>query len=96
MADISGGTLDSVKLRLTAKKGKAPQSTQSDNNGYFEFKDVTENTYYIRAQKEGYKRVKSMVVLQAGEIKEIKIDMKLKPPLETSSTSSASTSATVW
>jgi hypothetical protein len=78
VVDLNGDPLISVNLRLAGKKTKTSKSTLSDKNGYFEFKDLTADTYGILAKKKGYNPAKSAVVLQTGEIKEIEIEMSPK------------------
>ncbi len=78
VVDVNGDPLTLASLRLSGKKTKTSKSTLSDKNGYFEFKDLTADTYSLLAKKKGYNQAKSVVVLQTGEIKEIEIEMKPK------------------
>jgi len=70
--------IESVKLKLKGKLTKTSNTTSSDEEGYFEFKDLDKDTYLITASKKGYKTSKKKISLGEGEEKVIKIKMKKK------------------
>ena len=70
--------IESVKLKLKGKLTKTSNTTSSDEEWYFEFKDLDKDTYLITASKKGYKTSKKKISLGEGEEKVIKIKMKKK------------------
>jgi len=74
--DTSGNPIEGATLILTKKKTKVLETTVSDANGYFTFENLVANKYIIFAKKQGYKLSKLAIKLEAGETKEIEIEMK--------------------
>ncbi len=76
VVDIRGKPIESVKLNLKGIKTGTKTMTSSDADGFFEFEDLSADTYIILAKKKGYKKGKKMVTLEEGEEIEIEIEMK--------------------
>ena len=74
--DKKDNPIGSAKIRLKGANSKVLKKTVSDEDGVFEFTDLDADTYTITAIKNGYKRVKQTVTLEAGEEKDIEIVMK--------------------
>lgn len=76
VVDIRGKPIESVKLNLKGIKTGTKTMTSSDADGFFEFEDLSADTYIILAKKKGYKKGKKTVTLEEGEEIEIEIEMK--------------------
>lgn len=76
VVDIQGEPIESVKLNLKGIKTGTKTKTSSDADGFFEFEDLSADTYIIFAKKKGYKKGKKTVTLEEGEEIEIEIEMK--------------------
>ena len=74
--DKRGNPIESAKIRRKGSNSKVLKKTISDEDGLFEFTDLDADTYIITALKKGYKTVKQMITLEAGEEKDIEIVMK--------------------
>jgi hypothetical protein len=78
VVDSRNKPIESVKLKLKGKLTKTSKTTSSDEEGYFEFKDLDKDNYLITASKKGYKTSKKKIRLGEGKEKVIKIKMKKK------------------
>jgi len=78
VVDSKNKSIESVKLKLKGKLTKTSKTTSSDEEGYFEFKDLDKDNYLITASKKGYKTSKKKISLGEGKEKVIKIKMKKK------------------
>ena len=76
VVDIQGEPIESVKLNLKGIKTGTKTKTSSDADGFFEFEDLSADTYIIFAKKKGYKKGKKTVKLDDGEETEIEVEMK--------------------
>lgn len=74
--DTSGNSIEGATVALAKKKTKILETTVSDANGYFQFENLISSNYIIYAKKQGYKPGKIIIKLEAGETKEIAIEMK--------------------
>ena len=73
---IRGEPIESVKLNLKGIKTGTKTMTSSDADGFFEFEDLSADTYIILAKKKGYKKGKKTVTLEEGEEIDLEIEMK--------------------
>ena len=78
VTDTEGYPIESAKIRLKGKQTKVPKRTTSDEDGAFEFTDLSADTYTITATRKGYKKGKQVVPLGKGEDADIEIEMKKK------------------
>lgn len=88
MSKITGYVVDfdtndpvaSARVWYINKGGKltAKNITQTDDNGYFKFKELSRGYYVVYASKKGYKQQQVKIKLQQGETKEISISLKKK------------------
>ena len=76
VADTEGDPIKSAKIRLIGKRTKVSKRTTSDEDGFFEFTDLSADTYTITATRKGYKKGKQVVTLEEGEDADIEIEMK--------------------
>ena len=76
IADTEGNPIESAKIRLIGKQTKVSKRTTSDEDGFFEFTDLSADTYTITATRKGYKKGKQVVTLEEGEDADIEIEMK--------------------
>src|SRR3989339_149426 len=76
--DTTGNYIEGATISLASKKAKVLETTVSDSNGYFKFENFVANNYIIFAKKQGYKPGKLIIKLEAGETKEVEIEIKPK------------------
>ncbi len=76
VVDIKGNPVESVSLKLKGLKTKASKTEATDADGFFEFSDLSADTYVITAKKNRYKTVKKSVKIGDGESKEVEIEMR--------------------
>ncbi len=76
VVNIRGVPIESATLSLKGIKAGTKTTTSSDADGYFEFEDLSADTYVIIAKKSGYKKGKKTVTLEEGETIEIEFKMK--------------------
>jgi alpha-tubulin suppressor-like RCC1 family protein len=76
ITDTEGYPIESAKIRLKGKRTKVSKKTTSDEYGFFEFTDLSADTYTITATRKGYKKGKQVVTLGQGEDANIAIEMK--------------------
>ncbi len=76
ITDTEGYPIESAKIRLKGKRTKVSKKTTSDEDGFFEFTDLSADTYTITATRKGYKKGKQVVTLGQGEDANIAIEMK--------------------
>ena len=76
VTDTEGYPIESAKIRLKGKRTKVSKKTTSDEYGFFEFTDLSADTYTITATRKGYKKGKQVITLGKGEDADIEIEMK--------------------
>ena len=74
--DKEGYPIESAKIKLKGKQTRVSKRTTSDEDGAFEFTDLSADTYTITATRKGYKKGKQVVPLGKGEDADIEIEMK--------------------
>src|SRR3990172_2957508 len=74
--DMKGYPIESAKIRLKGKQTRVSKRTTSDEDGAFEFTDLSADTYTITATRKGYKKGKQVVSLEKGEDADVEIEMK--------------------
>ncbi len=76
VVDIKGNPIESVGLKLKGVRTKVSKTEATDADGFFEFSDLSADTYVITAKKNRYKTVKKSVTIGDGESKEVEIEMR--------------------
>jgi len=76
VVNIKSNPIEFVRLRLKGIKTKVKKTASSDEDGFFEFTGLKEDTYVITAKKKRYKNAKKTVKLGEGEDEEIEIEMR--------------------
>ena len=76
ITDTEGNPIESAKIRLIGKRTKVSKRTTSDEDGFFEFTDLSADTYTITATRKGYKKGRQVITLGQGEDADIEIEMK--------------------
>ena len=76
VTDTEGYPIESAKIRLRGKQTRVSKRTTSDEDGFFEFPDLSADTYTITATRKGYKKGKQVITLGKGEDADIEIEMK--------------------
>jgi hypothetical protein len=76
VVDIRGEPIESVRLRLKGLRTKVSATETSDADGYFEFDELSADSYVITARKKRYRNAKLTVEIEEGEGEEIEIELR--------------------
>ena len=76
--DTEGFPIESAKIKLKGAQTKVSKRTTSDEDGTFEFNDLSADTYIITATTKGYRKGKQVVPLEKGEDADVEIVMEEK------------------
>ncbi|MBM4055130.1 MAG: DUF1565 domain-containing protein, partial [Planctomycetes bacterium] len=63
VTDENNEPVESVKVKIKGKKSGIKETTITDGNGFFEFDNLTTDTYKITASKKGYWKAKQIIQL---------------------------------
>jgi len=79
ITDVQGAVIPNVQIVLLDAKNKKVQTTQSNNDGFYEFKNIKAGVYSLEAEMRIFKKfVKNNLKLKADEEIEISFSLKIE------------------